>query len=136
MPSQTSCNIVVVERCGRIILRRNIECNAAGSRYVKPAATTEHIVKLNRARVRFSGGNLAGDFTNAVEIGLSSKIINDSTNLLAMSFSLASGTFSGRVLDPGSQKSKSFAGAILQKFNVGYGMLLGTNLSSEVEFVP
>jgi len=109
------------------------ECNAAGGVYVKPPSSTNHVVHLNKARMAFSGGNLAAAFTNVVDIGLSSKIINDSTNLMTMSFSLSSGTFSGRVLDPVTKKSRSFGGAVLQKFNVGYGMLLGTNLSSQVE---
>src|SRR5205823_12803276 len=90
------------------------ECNAAGSVYVQPVTITDHIVQLNNAHMEFSGGNLPEAFTNAVQIGLSSKIINGSTNSLAMSFSLANGRFSGRVLDPMTKKSRAFGGAVLQ----------------------
>jgi hypothetical protein len=110
------------------------ESYAVGSVYLKPVTNTQHIVRLSSAKLKFFGGNLPADFTNQVQIGLSSKIINESTNLLMMSFSLASGTFSGRVLDPVTLKSRSFSGVVLQKYDAGYGMLLGTNLSSQVEF--
>ena len=109
------------------------ECNAAGAVYVKPATIMDHIVHLNNAHMEFSGGNIPEAFTNAVQIGMSSKILNGSTNSLAMSFSLTSGTFSGHVLDPMTMKSRTFGGAVLQKFNVGYGTLVGTNLTSQVE---
>jgi hypothetical protein len=112
------------------------ECNAAGCAYLRPTNTTEHVVGLNHAKMKFSGGNLPEDFTNSVALGISSKIINESPNALSMTFSLTTGTFNGRVLDPGTGKTKTFHGAILQRFDAGYGTLLGTNLSSRVEFVP
>jgi hypothetical protein len=111
-------------------------CDAAGSIYNKPASITNHVLHLNQARVRFAGGDLAAAFTNAVDIIAASKVVNGSTNLMSMSFNLSSGTFSGRVLDPYSMKSKSFGGVVLQKLTSGYGTLMGTNLSSQVDLTP
>jgi hypothetical protein len=111
------------------------QCNVAGSVYVKPAAITQHIIHLNKAKVSFAGGDLPTAFTNSVDIVASSKVINGGTNLMSMSFSLAKGTFSGKVLDPSTHKSKTFGGVVLQKFTSGYGMLMGTNSSSQVELM-
>jgi hypothetical protein len=112
------------------------QCNAAGAVYLKPATITQHVIHVNTARVSFAGGNLLGAFTNDVDIIASSKVVNGSTNLMSMSFNLSSGTFSGHVLDPYSKKSKSFGGVVLQKFTAGYGMLMGTNQTSQVEVTP
>jgi hypothetical protein len=112
------------------------QCYSAGSIYIKPSTNTQHVVHLNKAKLHFSGGNLPDSFTNIVDIIASSKVVNDSTNLLSMSFSLTSGTFSGQVLDPGTKSTKKFSGVVLQKLTSGYGMLVGTNLTSQVELTP
>src|SRR6185369_1701894 len=65
------------------------QCNAAGSIYIKPEVITQHVVHLNKARVRFAGGDLPAAFTNAVDIIASSKVVNGSTNLMSMSFKLS-----------------------------------------------
>jgi hypothetical protein len=111
-------------------------CNAAGSIYVKPPVATTHIVHLSKARVSFWGGNLPDAFTNSVDILANSKVVNNSTNVMTMSFNMSSGAFSGKVADPFSKKSKSFGGVVLQKFTAGYGTLIGTNLTSQVELTP
>jgi hypothetical protein len=85
--------------------------------------------------VEFSGGNIS-DFTNTITLGAKSEVINASANKLAMTFSLKTGTFSGKVSDPLTGKSRSFGGAVLEKLNSGYGFMLGTNQSSQVVFAP
>jgi len=109
------------------------QCEAAGSIFIKPVTTTIPIVHLDNGHMRFAGGNLTGPFTNVVDIVTGSKVVNGSTNALSMSFSLTSGAFTGHVLDPFARKSKSFGGVVLQKFSSGYGTLVGTNLTSDVE---
>jgi hypothetical protein len=47
-------------------------------------------------------------------------------------FSSTTGRFNGTVIDPGTGRSFSFGGAVLQSANTGYGFLSGTNQSSEV----
>jgi hypothetical protein len=84
------------------------------------------------AILAFTGGNLGSDFSSAISLGRSSRVFNYSTNVLSMSFSLPQGTFSGHVKDPVSGKSRAFSGAVLQKQNAGFGLLLGTNQTSSV----
>jgi hypothetical protein len=105
---------------------------AQGSAYVRPASPTNSVLTYTNAILTFTGGNLGADFTNLISLGRSSRVFNQSTNVLSMSFSLPQGTFSGHVKDPASGKSRTFRGAILQKQNAGFGLLLGTNRTSSV----
>ena len=111
------------------------ECQVNGSVYVPPASTNL-VLNITNGVVTFSGGNLASNFTNSVALGLGNKVINSDSNQLAMSFSLSTGTFTGKVTDPSSSESFSFSGAVSQKLNTGYGFLLGTNQSSQVILSP
>ena len=102
----------------------------AGSRFVPP--TTNAILNLSNALVTFTGGNLAADFTNTIAIDTKSKVINQSSNKLSLTFSKSSGTFSGSVTPPTGGKAIAFKGAVLQKQTNGAGFFLGTNLSGRV----
>lgn len=102
----------------------------AGSRFVPP--TTNAILNLSNALVTFTGGNLAADFTNTIAIDAKSKVINQSSNKLTLTFSKSSGTFSGSVTPPMGGKAIAFKGAVLQKQTNGAGFFLGTNRSGRV----
>ncbi len=102
----------------------------AGSRFLPP--TTNAILNLSNALVTFTGGNLAADFTNTIAIDAKSKVINQSSNKLSLTFSKSSGTFSGSVTPPTGGKAIAFKGAVLQKQTNGAGFFLGTNLSGRV----
>ncbi|MBI3852477.1 MAG: DUF4038 domain-containing protein [Verrucomicrobia bacterium] len=108
------------------------ECDVVGSVYVPPVGGSETILNLTNALVEFTGGNLAADFTNSVTLAANNRLINQSSNRLTMSFSLPTGTFKGGVTDPASAKSMKLSGVVLQKANIGGGLLLGTNQSSRV----
>ena len=107
-------------------------CLAQGSAYLAPATRTNTLLTFTNANLVFAGGNLAADFTNSISLGLYSRVTNHDTNRLSLAFSLSRGTFSGHVTDPLSGKSSSFSGAVLQKLNAGYGLLIGTNQTSSV----
>jgi List-Bact-rpt repeat protein/fibronectin type III domain protein len=112
------------------------ECNVIGSLYLAPVGPTNNVLNLTNASVTFSGGDLMSGFTNFVTIGLNSQVLKLSGDRLTMSFSRSQGTFLGNTTDPSSGKSLSFKGAVLQKLNVGYGFLMGTNRSSRVVIGP
>jgi hypothetical protein len=113
-----------------------LNCQAFGSAYTPPAGASQHIVNLANADLIFSGGNIGSAFTNSVELGNSGRIINLSRNQLSLSFSLGTGTFKGVATDPVLNTSLPFSGAVFQKQNAGYGLILGTNQSSQVNLVP
>jgi hypothetical protein len=112
------------------------EVMASGSKFVKPAFTTDLIINLPNAVVDFSGGNLSSDFSNNISLGLSSKVTNLSANKLAMAFSTSTGLYKGTVVDPTSGITLPFAGAVFQKTQLGYGSLMGPNQSSSVVVGP
>ena len=106
------------------------DATIVGSRFVAP--TTNAILNLSNAIVTFTGGNLTTDFTNTIAIDARSKVINQNTNKLTLTFSKSSGTFSGSVTPPAGGKAIAFKGAILQKQTNGAGFFLGTNLTGRV----
>jgi hypothetical protein len=110
------------------------ETMTVGSRYDRPASSTNQVLNLTQTDILFDGGNLAVPFTNTITLSVGNKIVNLSSNKLSLSFSLASGLFQGSVVDPSTDRAFSFRGALLQKQNIGCGFLLGTNLSSRVVF--
>ena len=112
------------------------ETFAIGSLYLPPVSATNHILNLVDAQLTFSGGNLNAPFTNLIELGNGSRVTNLSGNRLRLRFSLATGTFAGRVADPVNGMFYPFTGAVLQKLNSGFGVLLGTNQTSRLTLSP
>jgi hypothetical protein len=108
---------------------------AVGSLYVPPAVGF-NIMNLTGADMEFSEGNLVAPFTNSISVGPNSAVHNFGSNSLTMKFSLSSGTFKGKVVDPASGLKKTFSGVVLEKMNSGYGFLLMTNQSSSVVLAP
>lgn len=107
---------------------------AAGSAFHPPG--TNDILTAGDASVDFSGGNLAADFSNIVNIGPKNKVTNMSNNKLSLAFGLANGIYHGLVTDPNTGKTMPYSGVVFQKQNAGYGFLLGTSLSSRVDLSP
>jgi hypothetical protein len=95
-----------------------------------------NILGLTTASVSFNGGNVGAGFMNFLTLGLASKVANNSSNALSMTFTLTSGAFKGTVTNPADNRSLSFSGVVLPKMNAGYGYALGTNQTSAVTFGP
>src|SRR2546429_9097687 len=107
---------------------------AHGPRYAQPTNTTTRVIDLTNGVVIFAGGNLATPFTNLVTLTSTNRFINGSPNSLSLSLTLSNGTFSGRVKVPGTTRTNTFKGALLQDSDSGYGYFLGTNQSGSVFF--
>jgi hypothetical protein len=110
------------------------EAALLGSRYAPPVGATNRVLGQTNTVVLLTGGNLSHSFTNEVVLGMSSKVTNVSSNTLAISFTLASGLFSGNFTPAGETMAVSFRGAVLQKANYGSGYFLGTNQSGWAGF--
>jgi hypothetical protein len=108
------------------------ECLALGSRYVPPTTPGNPLLNLTNASVAFMGGNLATDFTNSICLGQYNCVTNRSSNRLGLVFYPRNGFFRGGVIDPSSGRPMLFGGAVFQKQNTGFGLLVGTNLNSRV----
>lgn len=111
------------------------ECQTAGSIYVKPTGNDDHIVQGDGAKLKFSNGNDHSSFSNTIGFGRFNSVTNESNNRLSLTFSLNTGVFNGWVADPNSNQYLYFKGAVLQKLDAGYGMVLGDTQSSPVELV-
>jgi hypothetical protein len=97
------------------------EGDAFGSTYLR----TDPVLNLPTGSLTFSGGGLASDITNSIAIGPGNKVVTPGKQL-KMSFSASAGTFKGTFIDLTTGKHLSFSGAVFQKLNTGYGVLLGT----------
>jgi hypothetical protein len=114
----------------------NEAVTATGSFYTPPPTSTSQIIGPSITAVSFADGDLASSFTNTVTVSAGNKIINDSTNRLSLSLVTSSGLLRGTVTPPGSTRSLSVHGALLQKLNLGYGYFLGPNQSGSVFLGP
>ncbi len=107
---------------------------AVGSLYVAPVGPGTRVLGLTNGMDILSGGNLSENSTNAVTLGLSSKVVNAGSNKLTLTFALPSGLFTGTLVEAGTTRHISYSGVVLQKANYGSGYFLGTNQSGSVIF--
>ena len=100
---------------------------ASGGLYSKSAG----INGLNFTNAVFSGGALAGAFTNEISIGSNHKVLNLSSSKLTMTFSPSTGIFQGAVVNPAAPGSKAmpFGGVLLQNQSTALGYFLDASQS-------
>lgn len=104
-----------------------------GSSYVKPPHGTS-VLDFTNGTIQFNGQNLYQGITNNVILTTYNKIQNQSANGLQLNFSLSSGSFSGKVMDPITWQWYPFKGVVVQKRNIGTGYFSAWNLTGEVWF--
>ena len=107
---------------------------ALGSRYTGPINATTRVIALTNGIVIFDGGNLTAPFTNVVTLTSTNRVINGSPNSLSLSLTRSNGLFSGSVKVPGTTRTNTFKGVLIQGLDSGYGYFLGTNQSGSVFF--
>ena len=105
-----------------------------GSRFIAPTNNTTRVIDVTNAVVVFDGGNLSGPFTNEVRLLRNNVITNKSPNRLTMNINVQNGLFTGKVVEPGTDHTNSFKGALLQDLDAGGGFFLGTDQSGSVVF--
>ncbi len=108
-----------------------VTATALGSSYQAPAAGSA-ILKLTNANVTFAGGDLAEGITDPITLDSRSRVTNEGTNGMSLTFSVANGLFHGSVSDPNSGQKFPFSGVVLQGDNIGAGYFLGPTQSGEV----
>src|SRR6185436_20437398 len=87
-----------------------------GARYAAPNGATDNLLRLTNATLTLAGGNLPAGYTNAVVLGLNSKVTNGGPHKLSLRFNLSSGLFKGSLTPTNvGARSISFAGAVMQK---------------------
>ncbi len=106
-----------------------------GSQYLSPTAT-QPLLSMTNGFVEFSFDNVATEFANQIQLTPQNTFVNQSANRLSLSVSKSTGRFSGAVVPPAGGKSISFAGALLQRQNLGGGYFLSTNRSGNVILGP
>jgi len=107
-----------------------------GSRYTAPSPNTNQLMALTNGTVVFEGGNLSESFTNEITLTETNNVINDGANGLKFIINLINGTFSGKVQVPGTLKTNTFKGALVEDQAIGSGFFLGTNQSGRVSLQP
>ncbi|HXG47009.1 MAG TPA: lamin tail domain-containing protein [Methylomirabilota bacterium] len=109
------------------------DSEAYGARYTAPAAPASALAFTNGV-MTFSGGQLGLDFTNTITLNPGSKLVVDpgQTNKLAVTLNAKTGLFTGSVIPPGATRASKFAGAVVQKMDVGSGAMPGTNQVARV----
>jgi hypothetical protein len=108
--------------------------NVVGSRYNRPA-TGNNVLNFTDGNLVLNGGDLSESISDPISL-TSNRVTDLNGNKLTLTFSLTSGTFTGRIVPPGSSKSLLFRGVVLQNQNVAAGFFLGTDQSGQVLLGP
>jgi len=112
----------------------NLLSPAVGSLFYVPKGAPA--LSMSEGRVIFAGGDLSSSFENAIAFNAKGKVVNLSDNKLSLAISTKTGTFKGKVVNPTTGGTHSFAGAVLQKQNAAFGYLTGSSQTSRVEVQP
>ena len=105
-----------------------------GSAYRAPG--TDTIFGETSAVVILSQGGLGESVTNKVTLAPTARVTYAGTNQLTLKLTQKSGALAGKITLPGTKKSTTFKGAILQQQGYGGGFFLDTDQSGRVEFRP
>lgn len=111
-----------------------VDVSLTGAAYTPPG--TNRLFQIGNLTASFNGGNLATPFTNAVTLATGNKIVNTSSNKLALTIAPATGLIQGTVTVPGSTTVRTIGGVMLQKQGYGSGLFLGTDESGSVRLGP
>jgi metallophosphoesterase (TIGR03768 family) len=107
---------------------------ASGARYCAPGKGSNILgAASSKVTLALAGGGLAANITNAFTLDANSRVKTPSlSNRLTLSFTLASGLFRGTQIIPGTGKTVSFSGVVLQGQTNSAGYFLGTEQSGQV----
>jgi plastocyanin len=109
----------------------NLTTTASGLRYHRPI-TGNKVLNITTGTVSLSGNELPQASTSNINVDLTGRVTSTSSNKLTLTFRATTGTFTGKVLNPGTTKTLSFNGVVLQALDLGTGFFLGTNQSGQV----
>jgi hypothetical protein len=104
----------------------------ASSLYVLP--TGAPIFSWANGIAVLQGARLSQSITNTFTIGANNKVTGD--NGMKLTFTPASGTFKGSVLNPDTGKPLTISGAALQNEDTGFGEFPGTSQTGSVLLLP
>jgi hypothetical protein len=111
------------------------QATLSGSRYTRPSPGSS-VLDLSDAVVVFDGGDLSGEVVDNVSIGPNSRVTNQGSDNLKLSFSPNNGLFRGTLRTPDSVRSIPFSGVVFQKQNTADGYFLGQTQSGTVVVQP
>ena len=93
---------------------------AIGSVY-NPPSKGRPVMNFSNAELILENGGLFQNITNSFSLDANSKVTNQSSNKMNLSFTLSSGLFKGSVVIPGSAKGVRVRGAVLSKQTNAFG---------------
>ena len=109
------------------------EAMAMGAAYVAPSSNEQQGGGVRRTQLTCSGANLSEVVTGELMLLPNGKMMTQGDGTLKIGISPSTGLFKGTVIDPLSGEQRSFGGVVLQRFNSGAGMILGTNQIGRIE---
>jgi hypothetical protein len=109
------------------------ETMVTGSAYVPPTLAEVQAGVAHAANLVFSGANLSDFVSGEIQLLPNGKMVPSANGSIKFGVSSASGLFKGTVLDPVTQKPRAFTGVVLQKWNIGAGLILGLDQVGLVE---
>jgi hypothetical protein len=106
------------------------------SPFHSPTNTADRIIGLTNFVLRLSSGGLVQPLSSSATLTNSSNVIDNSSNGLSVAFQPTTGLFAGHVSVPGTNRTVSFQGVVLQNQNKASGFFIDQNHSGRVTLGP
>jgi hypothetical protein len=101
-----------------------------------PPANSRVVSGANDVTCNVSGRATPADFSFPAVFDNSGRLTAPTANGFSLKFTKAKGTFTGAIKDPYQGRPFKFNGVAFQKYNAAYGLLVGTNATSELSISP
>lgn len=109
----------------------SISRSVEGSFYSRPIGGNG-ILNISDGQVSLTGGDLNPAISDTFTLLPGSRVQGTGDGKLSLTFSLTTGLFTGRLIDPGSRQGALFRGVVLQRQNMGAGNFLGPDQTGEL----
>jgi hypothetical protein len=103
--------------------------------FYEPPPKGNAILSFSDGDVLLDGGNLNGLIQNTVHLDSNNHVKSTGSNKVSLAFTLSTGAFKGKALDPATAKPINFAGVVLQSCGQGFGSFNGSTLIGNARLV-
>jgi len=108
----------------------DVSASLSGSVFTRPPSGVP-VLDLSTGQLSLQGGGLPRPVADRISVD-ANKVLDLNSNKVSLSFSRATGTFTGRWTDPQTKQVVSIGGVVLENQNQAFGFFLGNAWSGVV----
>jgi Immunoglobulin domain len=110
-----------------------VETQVIGSKFTRPARG-QTVLSYTNGVVTLTDGGFTQPLATTVTVAPNNRVTSPDNRWFLLALNTSTGMFTGRTLDPDTNRSLLLRGVVLQKRDAGYGFFLRANQSGAVYF--